>query len=150
MALAQITAGGSTACPSFAGANEYDSQSQLIGDPFKGGAWGNAAGGRAFAVRTLKSTAMIRGIYVGSAGSDITTEGSRIRIVLKRPDGTEFVALDLSGVAINRGFSPGRSGTVMGPLTLQFPDVPTRQITVEMHGNGWFLLDRTHFFLSRC
>lgn len=149
-ASAQIAGGGGGSCPSFAGTNSFDSTSELYGDPFQGGAWGNSRNGGAYAVRTFRNVAYIRGIHVGSAGSDITTNGSRITITLVRPDNSRFIALDLHGAAINRGFSPGNSGTVVGPLTIDFPEVATKSIVVTMRGNGWFMLNRMNFALSRC
>ena len=138
-------------CPAITGSDTFDSVSNRAGDPLYGGSWSNANGSRATMTRILKAPAMIKGIYVGAAGSDVTTAGSRILILLKGPSGNQYVALDTREAAINRDFS-GRSTqrTVLQSPTITFPPFETKEIRIVMTGNGWFLFQRAMLFVEGC
>lgn len=127
-------------CPQLRGADTYDSASVLVGDPLFGGAWGNSANGSAFYHRNLAAPATIRGLYILFAGSDVTSDGSRILIRAVDTAGQSNVLFDLREVAINRGGINGgvASGKNTQSQTISFPDMTVRRILIDMAGNGWF------------
>ncbi len=142
--------GGSAGGPLPAGRDSFDLTSILHGDPFNGGEWANANGGLATAQRYMMPPVCINGFSLESAGSDMSTRGATIRIELIDPYGGRFSALDLRGVAVNRGFSPGGSGKVVPPQSATFRPFRTSRIEVEMRGHGWFLMKGLRFSVVRC
>jgi len=133
-----------------AGHDGFDSTSIRRGDPFDGGEWANAQGGRAYAVRELMPPVCISGFTLESAGSDVTTRGAKIEITLHDPYGGTYRALDLSGAAIARDFSPGGSGTVVSARSADFPPFRTSRVEVTMTGHGWFLMKGLRFRVVAC
>lgn len=131
------------------GADQFDSTSRVVGDPFNGGEWSNARNQSAFATRTLGHPVCINGLTLNSAGSDMSTRGSTIRITLSGPSGSHVV-LDLSEVAINRPFSPGGSGNVVPAQSRSFDPVEASRVEVSMAGSGWFLMSGLRFSVVPC
>lgn len=132
------------------GADQFDSTSILRGDPFNGGEWSNARNGSALAVRTLTQPVCIAGLRLESAGTDVTSKGSMIRITLTGPSGASHVALHIEEGVINRGFSPGGSGNVLPAQSRSFAPFLTQRIEVAMRGNGWFSLRGLTFSMVPC
>lgn len=139
---------GSGALPR--GADQFDSTSILRGDPFNGGEWSNARNGAALAVRTLAQPICIAGLQLESAGTDVTSRGSMIKITLTGPSGASHVALLVEESVINRGFSPGGSGQVLPAQSRTFAPFLTQRIEVAMRGNGWFNLRGLTFSVVPC
>lgn len=101
--------------------------------------------------RVLKTPARIKGIYIGSAGSDVTTAGSRIVISLRATDGTVRTIIELRETAINRDFSGSSTQrNVVQSQTVTFPPIEAKEIRVNMNGNGWFNFERTMLFAEGC
>jgi len=132
------------------GEDVYDSTSIRRGDPFNGGEWANSQNGHAFARRAMMPPVCIGGVTIESAGSDMSTRGARISIVLIGSYGARHTALDLRNVAVNRDFSPGGSGDVVPPQTVEFPPFRTSRIEVDMRGHGWFLMKGLRFRVVAC
>lgn len=132
------------------GADQFDSTSVLRGDPFNGGEWSNARNGSALAVRTLAQPVCIAGLRLESAGTDVTSKGSMIRITLTGPSGASHVALHIEEGVVNRGFSPGGSGNVLPAQSRSFAPFLTQRIEVAMRGNGWFSLRGLTFSVVPC
>jgi hypothetical protein len=72
----QVTGGSAT----------FDSVGQG-GNPFEGGAWGNARNGNGWAQYEFPTPSLVRSIYIESAGTDITSSGSVIDVKVKLSDG---------------------------------------------------------------
>jgi hypothetical protein len=132
------------------GTNRFDSTSVLRGDPFNGGEWSNARNGSAFAVRTLARPVCVAGLQLESAGTDIDTNGSVIKVTLMGPSGASHVVLHIEHGAINRDFSPGGRGNVVPAQSRNFPPFLTSSIEVAMSGHGWFMLRGLTFSVVEC
>lgn len=148
--LAAPLATPAAACDLLDGRTTYDSAATLVGDPFFGGKWSNARNGKAWILRVLKNPATVYGFYLGSAGSDVKTAGSTLRISARKPDGSLVVLYDLRGAAVNRAFSGSGTGIVTSPVTVTFPPVEVKSLRVDMTGNGWFLLYNLSFNVLGC
>ena len=90
----------------------------------------------------------MRGLYIGAAGSDVTTAGSTIRVTLTDASGNSFVAFDARETAINRPMSG--AGTMLQSQTVTFPPFAATSVAVAMTGHGWFLLQKTVLFADGC
>lgn len=133
-----------------AGRDSFDSISILRGDPFDGGEWSNARNGSAWARRELAAPACVSGLVLGSAGSDVSTQGASIVVTLTAADGRRHTVFDLRDAAIARDFSPGGTGRIEGAQQVSF--LPMRIVAVEvtMSGHGWFRLAGLRFTPAVC
>ncbi|WP_237154017.1 hypothetical protein [Oryzibacter oryziterrae] len=147
-AVGVLSAGAANACDALNGTTTYDSVSNITGDPLQGGNWSNAANGGAWMQRVLNKPASIFGVYLGLAGTDITTVGSRIKISMRQTNGAWKTIVDLREADIVRPITG--QGTIMDPLTIRFPPITVTTVRVDMSGHGWFAFDKTMFFVSGC
>lgn len=140
--------GGAMACDALNGTTTYDSKFAMVGDPFQGGNWSNAANGKAWIQRTLKAPVNLFGVYLGSGGSDITTDNVRIKVSARLTTGAWKTLVEVAGADVERPISG--SGNMVAPVTVRFANIKVNALRVDMTGNGWFSLDRSMFFVEGC
>ena len=111
------------------------------GDPFLGGTWNSSRGGSDWLQRDFSTPRSVSEIRIERAGTDVTTEGSSIEILLHTPGGS-WVRLDrLNNTNINwvklTGGGQGRSIPTYSKV-LSAPMVADA-VRVNLTGNGWFV-----------
>ena len=116
------------------------SEANCSGDLFEGGHWGNARNGEDWAERRFPAPVLLTEIHIGSAGSDITTEGGRISLLAQRPD-QQWVLLDQidnANIVWNQ-LSGGRVGAAV-PAYHKILNPAPRVIAFRLvlQGHGWF------------
>ncbi len=128
----RITAGRTSAGSSYA--------SNCKGDVFTGGVWCNSRGQSDWIQRDLDGLYEIREVRIGSAGTDVTTKGSRMVLKLQTADGQWTVIDELKETNINmKQLSFGGIGNSIPTYrkTLTSPIV-AKAFRLELYGNGWF------------
>lgn len=146
--LGGLASGHAQACSALDGITAYDSVYTMIGDPFQGGSWSNAANGSAWIQRKLKTPATIFGLYLGSGGTDITTEGAKLIVRAFKTNGTWSTLVDIRTTDIERPITG--QGTITSPITVRFPPIKVSAIRVDLTGHGWFSLERMLVFADGC
>ncbi len=115
-------------------------QSNSRGDVFAGGNWTNAQNGSDWLQRDFEGLYNISEIRIATAGTDVTTKGSRIVIKLQNANG-EWVTIDeLRETNINLSkLSYGGIGNSIPNYRKVLPAPMTaKAFRLELSGNGWF------------
>jgi hypothetical protein len=111
------------------------------GDLFQGGTWNSAQGGSDWVQRDFASPQSVREIRIERAGTDVTTDGSSIEILLHTPGGSWVPVDRLTNTNINwsqlSGGARGRSIPSYSKV-LSTPMVADA-VRVQLTGNGWFV-----------
>ncbi len=110
------------------------------GDVFKGGHWAGSSGGSDWIEKDFTSVQSVSKIYIGKASTDITTDGFKLTLKLKKPDGKWIVIDELHNTNINRTeLSGGAKGKSVPPYTKVLnPPVKAVAFRLEFYGHGWF------------
>ncbi len=110
------------------------------GDVFNGGHWAGARGGSDWIEKNFISPQLVSGIYIGRASTDITTNGFKLVLKLRKPDGTWIAIDELHNTNINRtGLSGGAKGKSIPSYTkILNPPLKATGFRLEFYGNGWF------------
>jgi hypothetical protein len=119
------------------GVATFDSVYGNSGNPFEGGNWSNASGGSAWAEYDFAQPTEAKSIYVKMAGTDVTSNGSEIRLLIRDQAGWRQI-YRLADKVINRGFSGGTTGPQIGPVRINLGRVAITGVRLEMKGHGWF------------
>jgi hypothetical protein len=108
-------------------------------NPFEGGLWSNSQGGSAWAQYSLESTEKIGFIYIRLAGTDVSSFGSRIDVIIRKSQYHPWVLVfSMRDKVINRDFSGGSTGPRTGPVLIKLSGLEVSDIRIEMKGHGWF------------
>lgn len=110
------------------------------GDVFNGGAWCGARNGEDWLQMDFSVPQMVSGIYIGSAGTDIKTEGSTITLKLQKENGEWLVVDQLKNTNINWSqLSYGNVGKSIPSYSKSIkPAIKAKAFRLELKGHGWF------------
>ena len=110
------------------------------GDVFKGGHWAGASGGSDWLQKDFASPQLVTGIYIGRASTDITTEGFKLVLKLRKENGEWITISELHDTNINRTkLSGGAIGKSIPPYTKHIaPAIKATAFRLEFYGHGWF------------
>jgi|GEM_PF-3289441 len=128
----KISEGKTTYSSSFA--------AQTKGDVFAGGTWNGSQSGQDWLQKDFSNILNVTGITIEKAGTDVTTQGSRIVIKLADENGRWIVIDDLTDTNINwADLSGGRKGRSVPSYTKSLSrPVRAKAFRIEFTGNGWF------------
>lgn len=110
------------------------------GDPFAGGNWVNAQNGSDWLQRDFDGLYSLTEIRIVSAGTDVTTKGSRMLLKLQQANGQWITVDELRETNINmEKLSFGGIGNSI-PTYRKVLSVPitAKAFRLELYGNGWF------------
>ncbi len=148
--------GGATSEPPSKGATSTTNTSSKYtrnskGDVFKRGHWAGSRGQSDWLQRNFNRVIPISKIYIGEASTDITTQGFRLILKLRRPDGRWVVVDELRNTNINRSrLSGGRKGHSIPSYTKRIsPPIPATAFRLEFYGHGWFDATDIRFYTPR-
>ena len=127
-----ITSGKSTSSTTYA--------PNTKGDVFQGGHWAGASGRSDWIQKDFPSPQLVTGIYIGKASTDITTDGFKLILKLKKPSGEWITVDELHNTNINRTkLSGGAIGKSIPPYTKDItPAIKATAFRLEFYGHGWF------------
>ena len=115
-------------------------QPNARGDPFTGGTWSNARNGSDWLQRDFDGLYRVTEIRLATAGTDVTTKGSRLVLKLQQADGQWMTVDELRETNINlEKLSFGGIGNSIPTYrkVLASP-VTAKAFRLELYGNGWF------------
>ena len=119
--------------------SSYDSN--CSGDVFKGGQWCGSQNGSDWLQLDFGSPRSVSEVRIKMAGTDVTTDGARIVLKLKTPNG-EWVTVDeMQNTNINRtNLTGGATGNSI-PVYRKVLATPVTALAfrIEFTGNGWFM-----------
>ena len=110
------------------------------GDVFRSGHWAGASGGSDWIEKNFTSPQLVTGIHIGQASTDITTDGFKLVLKLKKTDGTWVLVEELHNTNINRTeLSGGAVGNSIPPYSKSLsPAIKATAFRLEFYGHGWF------------
>lgn len=110
------------------------------GDVFQGGTWCNARNGSDFVQLEFDGIYDVSEIRIGSASTDVTTEGARILMRLQSPSGAWIPVEDLRNTNINRTqlTGGGKARSIPPYRKTLSPPVRARLFRLDLSGHGWF------------
>jgi hypothetical protein len=110
------------------------------GDVFKGGQWCGSQNGSDWLQLDFGSPRSVSEIRIKMAGTDVTTDGARIVLKLKTPNG-EWVTVDeMQNTNINwTNLTGGATGnSIPSYRKVLATPVTAQAFRIEFTGNGWF------------
>jgi len=105
-----------------------------------GGHWAGANNGNDWLENDFVSAQFITGVYIERASTDITTNGFRLVLKLKKPNGEWVIIEELYDANINRtALSGGAVGQSIPSYSKKLsPAIKATAFRLEFYGNGWF------------
>jgi hypothetical protein len=110
------------------------------GDVYNGGHWAGASGGSDWLEKDFEAPLMVSGVSMGEASTDVTTQGFKLVLKLKKTDGQWLTVDELHDTNINRtALSGGAIGKSIPSYSKRFsPAIEAVAFRLEFSGHGWF------------
>ncbi|MFN8611710.1 MAG: hypothetical protein U0931_29465 [Vulcanimicrobiota bacterium] len=125
-----------------AGVSTYGTRSEAncSGDLFEGGSWGNARNGEEWVERRFPQPVALTEISIASAGTDVSTEGASISLLVQTPDQQWFLVDRIENANIVWTQLSGGLQGVAVPAYHKILNPAPRVIAFRLvlQGHGWF------------